>query len=220
MEALSEILTLAFCVALVVLIVFGIKWYKRRKDKEALENKQYKKKFWITLAICAGLFVCAGIISGSVDDQEAEAQTEQESKDNKESYKETKKDFIKTYKALGYATEEISDKEGKAWEEAIDNSGDDFDVSATLDKIVEDNTDDIDTVEGGLEKLHKLDQKIQKNDDVDDSDKKTIHNAYLDMKHFADHATNPSGSYNDFTDEHNELDRKVSDNIEELDDME
>ena len=47
MEALSEILTLAFCVALVVLIVFGIKWYKRRKDKEAPEYKQYKKKFWI-----------------------------------------------------------------------------------------------------------------------------------------------------------------------------
>lgn len=92
-------------------------------------------------------------------------------------------------------------------------------MNATLDKIVEDNTDDIDTVTSGLEKLHGLDKKIQKNSTADDSDKEKIHNSYLDMKHFADHATNPSGSYNDFTDKHNELDQKVSDNVEELDDM-
>ena len=86
-------------------IIFGVKWYKRRNDKIASEYKQYKKKFWISLAICAGFFVCAGIVNGNTGDQENEAQSEQEAEGSKNSYKENKAAFIKTYKALGYKTE-------------------------------------------------------------------------------------------------------------------
>lgn len=70
-----------------------------------------------------------------------------------------------------------------------------------------------------LDNLHNLDRSIQNNDSVNDSDKEKIHNAYLDMKHFTDHTTSISGSYNDFVDEHNELDKKGSDQLEELRDL-
>lgn len=140
-------------------------------------------------------------------------------KKEKTHYKGDKEQFIEKYQDLGATVESLSSKEGDEWGDAIDNSGDDFDVDSTIESIQDKHSDDIDTINDGISELHELDQKIQNNHSVNESDKKTIHKSYLDLKHFADHATNISGSFNDFSDEHNSLDRKTSDHVEELEDL-
>lgn len=137
----------------------------------------------------------------------------------KNDYTFLKERFISLYSSLGAAVEDLSSKEGDEWNDAIENSDDDFDVDATIESIEDKHSEDIKNIALTTESLHKTDQKIQKNSYASESDKETIHDAYLDMKHFSDHATNIHGSYDDFIDEHNDLDQKVADHAEELQDM-
>lgn len=215
MEVLGSLLTIIFLVSCIVAIVFGVKWFKVRKDKENILFKKNKKRFLITLVVFGISFIGAGIVENRVSEAEEEADiAKQESQ-----YKDDKKSFIAGYKIVGYLVEDLSSKEGDEWNDAIENSDGDFDVESAVDTIQSNHSDDIDSVETHIEKLHELDQKIQKNDSVDDSDKEKIHNAYLDLKHFANHATNISGSYNQFTSDHNKLDQKTTDHVEELEDL-
>ena len=45
METLAGLLELAFLVSFIVAIVYGVKWFKQRKDKESDQFKKSKKKF-------------------------------------------------------------------------------------------------------------------------------------------------------------------------------
>ena len=219
METIATLLELVFLISFIVAIVYGIKWFKNRKDKENELFKKNKKRFWISIAVVMISFILGGMAQSSADDtQEQEATAQQEKKD-KSNYKDDKEEFANKYFALGHKAETLSSKEGEEWNDAIENSDEDFDVDSAIDNIESNHANEIDDVDSKLSDLHDLDQKIQKNDSVDDSDKEKFHNAYLDVKHFANHATNISGSYNDFMDEHNELDRKVADHIEELQDL-
>ncbi|MDY2688846.1 hypothetical protein DKZ29_06775 [Limosilactobacillus reuteri] len=219
METLATLLELVFLVSFIVAIVYGIKWFKNRNDKENDLFKKNKKRFWISIAVVVISFILGGMAQSSADDaQEQEATAQQEKKD-KSNYKDDKEEFANEYFALGHKVETLSSKEGEEWNDAIENSDEDFDVDSAIDTIQNNHTDEIDDIDSKLSDLHDLDQKIQKNDSVDDSDKEKFHNAYLDVKHFANHATNISGSYNDFMDEHNDLDRKVADHVEELQDL-
>lgn len=215
METLESFLMLVVLVALIVTIVYGVKWFKNRNDKENVLVKKHKKWFWISVIVMIVAFISAGIVEGNIEEAEEEAQTAKE----ESQYKKDKEEFTQKYVNLAYLTEDLSEKEGNAWNDAIENSDDDFDVSTTIDDITNNNADRISGIEKRIDNLHDIDQKIQDNDSVDASDKDKIHDAYLDVKHFADHATNIAGSYNDFIDEHNELDRKVSDRIEEIRDL-
>ena len=215
MQSIASILSLGFLIALIVAIVFGVKWYKSRKDKSGDNYKKNKKRTIVTLVVMA---VC--LIGGSMAQNEAdeEEQAAIEAQDKK-NYKGEKEKFIAMYSTLGPAVEQLSEKEGDEWGDAIDNSGYDFDVNSTIDNIEKKNSEDIDNVETVLDKLHTTDQKIQDNSYASGKDKKTIHDAYLSLKHFADHATAIGGSYDDFTDEHNQMDRKTADKLEELQDL-
>ena len=213
MERLSGFLSLIFLIALVVAIVYGIKWWKSRKHED--KSKKLKKKTLIAVAVIVISFIGFSTVNGQIEQQQ-EAQVQKKEKTH---YKGDKEQFIEKYQDLGATVESLSSKEGDEWGDAIDNSGDDFDVDSTIESIQDKHSDDIDTINDGISELHELDQKIQNNHSVNESDKKTIHQSYLDLKHFADHATSISGSYNDFTDEHNSLDRKTSDHVEELEDL-
>ena len=213
METLSGFLSLIFLIALIVAIVYGIKWWKNRKDEA--KSKKLKKRTLVAVAVMVVGFIGFNIVEGQIEEQQ-EAQIQKKEKSN---YKDDKDQFIVKYKILGATIENLSSKEGDEWGDAIDNSDGDFDVDSTIEGIQDKHEDDIDKVDDGISALHDLDQKIQKNNSVSDSDKKTIHQSYLDLKHFADHATSISGSYNDFTDEHNSLDQKTSDHVEELEDL-
>ena len=213
MERLSGFLSLIFLIALVVAIVYGIKWWKSRKHED--KSKKLKKKTLIAVAVIVISFIGFSTVNGQIEQQQ-EAQVQKKEKTH---YKGDKEQFIEKYQDLGATVESLSSKEGDEWGDAIDNSGDDFDVDSTIESIQDKHSDDIDTINDGISELHELDQKIQNNHSVNESDKKTIHKSYLDLKHFADHATNISGSYNDFSDEHNSLDQKTSDHVEELEDL-
>ena len=167
MEVLGSLLTIIFLISCIVAIVFGVKWFKVRKDKENILFKKNKKRFLITLVVFVISFIGAGIVENSVSEAEEEADiAKQESQ-----YKDDKKSFIAGYKIVGYLVEDLSSKEGDEWNDAIENSDGDFDVESAVDTIQSNHSDDIDSVETHIEKLHELDQKIQKNDSVDDSDK-------------------------------------------------
>ena len=218
MQSLAYVLLLVLILSAIIAIVLGIFWFKERKNKEGKKYKRNRLGTLIALAVMViSLFSAGGAQSEATHEEEA-AIARQEKLD-KQNYKDNKEDFTSLYYDLGVAVEQLSSKESDEWESAIDNSGEDFDVDSTIDNISDNHSDDIDDVEAKIEKLHSLDQKIQKNEYASDEDKETIHNAYLDLKHFANHATSISGSYNDFSDEHNELDRKTTDRVEELQDL-
>ena len=205
MQSLAYVLLLVLILSAIIAIVLGIFWFKERKNKEGKKYKRNRLGTLIALAVMViSLFSAGGAQSEATHEEEA-AIARQEKLD-KQNYKDNKEDFTSLYYDLGVAVEQLSSKESDEWESAIDN-------------ISDNHSDDIDDVEAKIEKLHSLDQKIQKNEYASDEDKETIHNAYLDLKHFANHATSISGSYNDFTDEHNELDRKTTDRVEELQDL-
>lgn len=198
---------------------FGVKWFKLREDKDSKKFKQNKKRTIITLVILIVCLFGSGMAQNTADEQEAEAQKQVQYAKDKKNYKDDKDDFIHQYKYIAAATEQLSNQEGKEWEEAIDNSDEDFDVDATIDNIEEKHSDDIDSLDTIIGNMHDADQKIQKNTAAPKGEKEKIHSAYLSLKHFTNHATDISGSYNDFTDEHNEMDQEVADKAEELQDL-
>lgn len=219
MQTFASILGLSFLIALILAIIFGVKWFKQREDKSGEDYKQNKKKTIISIIVMVVLFIGSGMAQSAANKQEAEAQAAAQRAKDKKNYKSEKEDFIDDYTNAGSLVEDLSSKEGEEWEDAIDASDDDFDVDATIEDIEENNSEDIDKVEDAIDSLHEADQEIQNNTAAPKKDKETIHAAYLDLKHFASHATSLSGSYNDFVDEHNELDRKITDRIEELEDL-
>ncbi len=219
MQSLASILALGFIIALIIAIVFGVKWFKLREDKDSKKFKQNKKRTINTLVILIVCLFGSGRAQNTADEQEAEAQKQVQYAKDKKNYKDDKDDFIHQYKYIAAATEQLSNQEGKEWEEAIDNSDEDFDVDATIDNIEEKHSDDIDSLDTIIGNMHDADQKIQKNTAAPKGEKEKIHSAYLSLKHFTNHVTDISGSYNDFTDEHNEMDQEVADKAEELQDL-
>lgn len=219
MEILVTILDWGMLLTFIGCITAGLNWYLSRKDKSSKKYRKSKKSFLILAGALIVSFVCASVAEGQVEEQQqAEAVAQKKAQDKKD-YKKQKSNFIDKYTTLGYTVEDLSSKEGEEWEDAIDNSGDDFDVDSTIEDIEDNHSDDIDDVTNQTEEIHQLDQKIQDNSAASKTDKEAIHKAYLDMKHFSSHATDISGSYNDFTDEHNDMDRAVADRYEELQDL-
>lgn len=51
MEVLGSLLTIIFLISCIVAIVFGVKWFKVRKDKENILFKKNKKRFLITVLL-------------------------------------------------------------------------------------------------------------------------------------------------------------------------
>ena len=155
-------------IALVVAIVYGIKWWKSRKHED--KSKKLKKKTLIAVAVIVISFIGFSTVNGQIEQQQ-EAQVQKKEKTH---YKGDKEQFIEKYQDLGATVESLSSKEGDEWGDAIDNSGDDFDVDSTIESIQDKHSDDIDTINDGISELHELDQKIQNNHSVNESDKKTI----------------------------------------------
>lgn len=133
MEILVTLFDLVFLVAFIVAIVYGVRWFKGRKDKENESLKKNKKYFWISLIVMIISLLIAGMAQGSIDEAQEQQATEQQEK-NKSNYKDDKEDFIDQYGTLGSKVEDLSKQEGKEWSDAIDNS-DDFDVESAVETI-------------------------------------------------------------------------------------
>ncbi len=134
-------------------------------------------------------------------------------------YLENKEEFIRTFTSLGIKTEDLSKAEGNEWRNAIRNEGENFSASASVKKIEDNHRSEIIKVKELSDQLHQLDQKIQQNNYPSKADKETIHEAYLNLKHFATHATDLGGSFETYVQEHNDSDRKMGDSAEALKDL-
>ena len=129
METLSGLFSLIFLIALIVAIVYGIKWWKSRKNED--KSKKLKKKTLIAVAVIVISFIGFSTVNGQIESQN-EAQVQKKEKSN---YKDDKEEFIAKYKILGATIENLSSKEGDEWGDAIDNSDGDFDVDSTIEGI-------------------------------------------------------------------------------------
>ena len=212
METLSTIFALTFLASIVALLIFGIKWFRGRKDKESVKYKRNKLYTWISVGVLVVSFIGVCYVEGVIEEREI-AQERKE-------YKSDKSEFYLTYFLLWGKTEDLSQDEGDEWESAIDNSnGDDFDIDATINGIEKKHDKDINDVQSDLDGLRKLNKRIQDNDQVSSKDKKVYQTAYEDLRNFANHAIEPGGSYNDFIDEHNKYDTDVSNSYNDLKDL-
>ena len=212
METLSTIFALTFLASIVALLIFGIKWFRGRKDKESVKYKRNKLYTWISVGVLVVSFIGVGYVEGVIEEREI-AQERKE-------YKSDKSEFYLTYFLLWGQTEDLSQDEGDEWESAIDNSnGDDFDIDATINGIEKKHDKDINDVQSDLDGLRKLNKRIQDNYQVSSKDKKVYQTAYEDLRNFANHAIEPGGSYNDFIDEHNKYDTDVSNSYNDLKDL-
>lgn len=104
-------------------------------------------------------------------------------------YLENKEDFIRVFTSLGIKTEDLSKAEGNEWRDAIRNEGENFNASTSVKKIEDNRRSEIIKVKELSDQLHQLNQKIQQNNYPSKADKETIHETYLNLKHFATHAT-------------------------------
>ena len=68
METLATLLELVFLVSFIVAIVYGIKWFKNRNDKENDLFKKNKKRFWISIVVVVLTFILGGMAQSSADD--------------------------------------------------------------------------------------------------------------------------------------------------------
>lgn len=212
METLSTIFALIFLASIVALLIFGIKWFRGRKDKGSVKYKRNKLYTWISVGVLVVSFIGMGYAEGVIEEREI-AQERKE-------YKSDKSEFYLTYFLLWGKTEDLSQDEGDEWESAIDNSnGDDFDIDATINSIEKKHDKDINDVQSDLDGLRKLNKRIQDNGQVSSKDKKVYQTAYENLRDFANHAIEPSGSYNDFIDEHNKYDTDVSNSYNDLKDL-
>ena len=157
METLSTIFALTFLASIVALLIFGIKWFRGRKDKESVKYKRNKLYTWISVGVLVVSFIGVGYVEGVIEEREI-AQERKE-------YKSDKSEFYLTYFLLWGKTEDLSQDEGDEWESAIDNSnGDDFDIDATINGIEKKHDKDINDVQSDLDGLRKLNKRIQDND--------------------------------------------------------
>lgn len=198
--------------SIVAVIVFSIKWFNGRKDKESIKYKRNKLYTWISIGVLVVSFFSTGYIENVIEEQKI-AQERKE-------YKSDKSEFYLTYFLLWGKTEDLSQDEGDEWESAIDNSnGDDFDIDATINNIEKKHDKDISDIQSDLDGLRKINKRIQDNDQVSSKTKKVYQSAYENLRNFANHAIEPSGSYNDFIDEHNKYDTDVSNSYNDLKDL-
>lgn len=76
---LSGFLSLIFLIALVVAIVYGIKWWKSRKHED--KSKKLKKKTLIAVAVIVISFIGFSTVNGQIEQQQ-EAQVQKKREDS------------------------------------------------------------------------------------------------------------------------------------------
>lgn len=222
MQIISDALILLSLFALITTIVYGIRWFKNRKNKKNNEYKKNKRYAIISLVILFSALWFADSLEDYIDQHSQQSvQTEKTTKKSsgQSEYLENKEDFIRTFTSLGIKTEDLSKTEGNEWRNAIRDEGENFSAPTSVKKIEAKHKDEITEVKELTEQLHQLDQKIQQSAYPSRNDKETIHEAYLSLKHFSVHATDLGGSFETYVQEHNDLDRKMGDSAEALKDL-
>ncbi|WP_424349738.1 hypothetical protein ACPBEH_03435 [Latilactobacillus sp. 5-91] len=133
------------------------------------------------------------------------------------SFDKASTEFTSEYLVLWSSAENLAQKEQSAWSDAIDNSGDDFDIDGALEKIENDNKS---TIDGLLSHLSSLKNDLNKMEESDTGtyDYAAYEKAYKSARKTTDFVTSLSGSYNSFGSTFQELDQSMSDEYSNLTD--
>ena len=138
MQIISDALLLIVFFSLITAIIYGIRWFRNRKNKE---SKEYKKNKRFTIISLIVLFSAVWFV-GSVEDyidQHSQPPTQTDknitTNNSQTEYLENKEDFIRVFTSLGIKTEDLSKAEGNEWRDAIRNEGENFNASTSVKKL-------------------------------------------------------------------------------------
>ena len=133
MQIISDALLLIVFFSLITAIIYGIRWFRNRKE--------YKKNKRFTIISLIVLFSAVWFV-GSVEDyidQHSQQTTQTEknitTNNSQTEYLENKEDFIRVFTSLGIKTEDLSKAEGNEWRDAIRNEGENFNASTSVKKL-------------------------------------------------------------------------------------
>lgn len=176
----SLIILIGIGILIVGIILFIVDYAKDKSKKTSLIVG--------TTGIVTVLFSAMIIKIIDVHQQNVEKAQEAE---NEKIFKTTANKFLNKYEEIGPECEDLGNTEYDYWGDDIDNSSyDDYDPSDTITSMVEDNADDIITIDSDMQTEKKLLKTLSehKNDKYDYTKYKK---AYDHLDQFADMVTSP-----------------------------
>lgn len=219
MDVLSGIFIILLILAILTLVGFFITFLVGYIGK----FKTTKKVGLIGSCVSGGAAVlfalmafCAGMVDTHNQAQE-QARQEEKQKEQEKKFKEASKRFNSLYYEVGTNSEDVAKAIADKWKDGINEAddADDFDVDSVIDDATTDEADDIEKIQSyndDLKKQYSLIEKYSPNKET----LKKYESAYNDLQDFVDLATSPSGSYNSYLDDYNELDHKTAKHMKEL----
>ncbi len=146
----------------------------------------------------------------------AKAEKAEQKRMNKK-YSDITDSFIANAGMLVITGEEVTKNIHSGWGDAIDNSGDDYDVNGVVTNLVSENDDDISTM---IDFLSDMEKQLDRIDEYDtgyyEYDSDFYQKMYKHAEDYSDFVEAPSGSYLDYVDTANELHEKIADDLEDL----
>lgn len=212
------ILGIGFLVAVIGGIFFFIDYAKERKNKLS------------SMLMGAGLVIIliGGLTGFSVNAHNKQVESARLAKEKKEN-EEKDHNFVRAatsfYSTLSDTDDKIvnlGNKEYDYWGDAIDNSGDDFDVDKTIEDMSDKYSDKALAISENVDSASSDLKKMEKND-TNHFNIKPFKTAYKQFSLKADFVEYPDGSYDDFIDTLNGYNDKIkssdSDMAEQLEKM-
>lgn len=120
----------------------------------------------------------------------------------------SQRSFKACYEVTGSTTEKLLNNEADEWYNALTQSNENAENAVITTTIKNKHDKEIKNIEKGLELIKTANQQIQNNDYATPEEKRIYHQAYLNIKHFTDHATKINGEYDNFIDQIEPLDDK------------
>ncbi|OYT02164.1 hypothetical protein [Limosilactobacillus reuteri] len=191
---INGLLGVTTCLNIVAIIIFLIRWFLYRRDK----HKTKINRNIVIVLLLASLFLYGGekLITYHITQQQ------------KEEYLTSQRSFKACYEVTGSTTEELLNNEADEWYNALTQSNENAENAVITTTIKNKHDKEIKNIEKGLALIKTANQQIQNNDYATPEEKRIYHQAYLNIKHFTDHATKINGEYDNFIDQIEPLDDK------------
>lgn len=191
METFEGFMGIIAVIAIVILIGFAITWLVGISGKLAT----VKRVGTIGVIVASAIMLISGGLAYGTDVYSQHQAEEADKEFNKQST-----EFRALYVSIWGTSEDIGNDVEDKWETAIDNSlddDDDFDPTDTLVMAVNDNEDNITSMNKKIKKIEGVYALLEAND-TGTYDFDAYKKAYKEIKEYADFVSDPSGSYYSF----------------------
>ncbi|AEV95145.1 O-antigen ligase family protein [Pediococcus claussenii] len=212
---MNTLLAFLFLGSLIVILIGAILFF--------IDYAQKRNKRKSLIIIAVGFLISIISISGfgAIEHhnqkvaEEKQAKIAQIKKQKDKKFKSIASEYSLKYIELISTSEDLAKKVNSEWGNAIDNSGDDYDVDKTIDDIEEKNSDKISQINDDQSTLDSDLTKLKKNN----TSKYGYHKfkkANDNITDLTNFVTSPTGSYSDFVDTFNTHDDNASDSYKDL----